>query len=156
MKKSRILNSQLNNAIALMGHGDFLIISDAGLPIPDGKRVDLAIEADVPGIADILDLITSDLIYERVIVAEEQKSFNPEHYKRVDEICDRCEVETIPHAQLIGEYLDKAKFIVRTGAFEPWGNVILCSGIDAPTWFLKPGAKVPDYYQERVDYKEGE
>lgn len=156
MKKSRILNTQLNNAIALMGHGDYIIISDAGFPIPEGKRVDLAIEADVPGIADILDLITSDFIYEQVIVAEEQKSFNPEHFKRVNEICDRCEVETIPHAQLIAEYLEKAKFIVRTGAFEPWGNVILRSGIDAPTWFLKPGAKVPDYYQERVDYTEGE
>ena len=154
MKKSRILNTQLNNAIASMGHGDFIIISDAGFPIPDGKRVDLAIEADVPGIAEILDLVTSDFIYERVIVAEEQRDFNPEHFKRVNEICDRCEVETIPHAQLIAEYPAKAKYIVRTGGFEPWGNVILCSGVDAPTWFQKPGVKVPDYYQQRVDYKE--
>lgn len=137
-----------------MGHGDFIIISDAGFPISDEKRIDLAIEADIPGIADILELVTSDLIYERVIVAEEQKDFNPQHYSRVEEICDRCEIETIPHAQIIEEYARKAKFIVRTGAFEPWGNVILCSGVDAPVWFQKPGVKVPDYYQERVDYKE--
>ncbi|MCF7944522.1 MAG: D-ribose pyranase [Spirochaetia bacterium] len=154
MKKSRILNKHLNNAIASMGHGDYIIISDAGFPIPEEKRVDLAIEADVPGIADILELVTSDFIYERVIVANEQKDHNPEHFKRVDEICDRCDVETIPHEQLVGEYPQKAKFIIRTGGFEPWGNVILCSGVDAPVWFQKPGTSVPDYYQERVDYKE--
>lgn len=154
MKKSRILSKPLNDAIASLGHGDYIIISDAGFPIPDEKRVDLAIEMDVPGIADILDLITSDFIYEQVIVAEETKMFNPVHFKRVQEISDRCEVETIPHADLIAIYPEKAKFIIRTGAFEPWGNVVLCSGIDAPIWFQKPGVIVPDYYQQRVDYEE--
>jgi D-ribose pyranase len=63
-------------------------------------------------------------------------------------------VETISHAEMIEQYPDKAKFIVRTGAFEPWGNVILCSGVDAPVWFKKPGTKVPDYYEDRASYEE--
>lgn len=152
MKKSRILSKPLNDAIAAMGHGDFIIISDAGFPIPAEKRVDLAIEADKPGILEILELIISDFIYERVIVAEEQKENNPNLFSAVDTLCDRCEVETIPHAELIEQYPAKAKFIVRTGAFEPWGNVILCSGVDAPEWFKKPGTKVPTYYEERASY----
>ncbi|ADK80303.1 D-ribose pyranase [Sediminispirochaeta smaragdinae] len=154
MKKSRILSKPLNDAIAAMGHGDFIIISDAGFPIPEGKRVDLAIEADKPSITEILDLVVSDFIYERVIVAEEQKENNPNLYNAIEKLCDRCNVETIPHAQLIEQYPEKAKFIVRTGAFEPWGNVILCSGVDAPVWFKKPGTKVPDYYEERASYEE--
>ena len=78
MKKSRILNKYLNDAIADMGHGDLIIIADAGFSIPDlAKRVDLAIEKDKPGILEILELIMSDFIYEACIVAEEQKSFNP-------------------------------------------------------------------------------
>ncbi len=155
MKKSRILNKHLNNAIASMGHGDFIIISDAGFPIPEEKRIDLAIEADVPSIMDILELLVSDFIYERVIVAEEQQENNPLLFAKVTELCDRCEIEKIPHAEMVEVYPEKAKFIVRTGAFEPWGNVILCSGVDAPVWFEKDGTKVPDYYEDRAEYREG-
>ena len=155
MKKSRILNKALNTAIADMGHLDVLIVCDAGLPIPrPEQRIDLAIEADKPGIVEILDLIMSDFIHERIIVAEEQKLYNPEHFKRVSALSDRCQVETMPHAQLIAEFPAKARYIVRTGAREPWGNVVLVSGIDAPEWFKKPGCIVPDYYESRANYED--
>lgn len=157
MKKGRILNKYLNEAIADMGHGDVMIISDAGFPIPDdAKRIDLAIEQDKPGIAEIFELISSDFIYERCIVAEEQEKYNPEHFKNIRSLCDRCAVETIPHAELIAKYPKEAKYIVRTGGFEPWGNVILYSGVDAPVWFKKPGAITPDYYESRASYEEKE
>ena len=153
MKKSGILNKFLNNAIASMGHGDFMMISDAGFPVPEEKRVDLAIKQDVPSIMDILELITDEMIYERVIVAAEQQQHNPQLFGKISDLCDRCTVETIPHAELL-LYPPKVKFVVRTGAFEPWGNVILCSGVDAPKWFEKPGTSVPDYYEQRANYSE--
>ena len=59
----------------------------------------------------------------------------------------------MPHEQLFATYLPKAKFIVRTGSFEPFGNVVLQAGIDAPKWFAKDGCLVPGYYEERVEYK---
>jgi D-ribose pyranase len=157
VKKSRILNKYLNQAIADLGHTDYIIIADAGFPISDdAKRIDLAIEKDKPGIIEILELVMSDLIYEECIVAEEQKSFNPPHFEKVTALCDRCAVTTMPHARLIEEMASKAKYIVRTGAFEPWGNVILRSGVDAPLWFQKPGTIVPGYYETRAEYRENE
>ena len=154
MKKSRILNKYLNNAIASLGHGDCIVISDAGFPIArEEQRVDLAIEADKPSIAEILELVMSDLIYERCLVAEEQRDYNPEHFTRVKELCKRCEVETIPHDVLL-KYQKDAKYIIRTGAFEPWGNVVLYCGVDAPVWFEKSGTVAPDYYEKRVTFKE--
>ena len=49
MKLGRILNKKLNTAIADMGHGDMLVICDAGFPIPsEAQRIDLAIEQDLP------------------------------------------------------------------------------------------------------------
>ncbi len=157
MKKSRILNKYLNEAIASLGHGDCIVISDAGFPIPsEAQRVDLAIEADKPGIAEILELVMSDLIYERCVVAEEQQKFNPRHFEAVTKLSDRCVVETIPHEELINRYPKEAKYIIRTGGFEPWGNVILYSGVDAPIWFKKEGCIVPGYYEERASYEEKE
>lgn len=155
MKKGKILNKRLNEAISAMGHGDILVISDAGFPIPrEAQRVDLAIQPDIPSIVDTLQLLKEDFIYERVVVAEEQRDFNPKLFAKVQEVCDRAEVETIPHSDLINSFPDAAKFVIRTGAFEPWGNVVLYSGVDAPVWFQKEGAVVPDYYEKRASYEE--
>ena len=44
----------------------------------------------------------------------------------------------------------KAKVIVRTGAFDPWGNILLYSGVDVPAWFAKPGVVAPDYYAKKM------
>lgn len=157
MKKSRILNKYLNEAIAGLGHTEYIVIADAGFPIPDeSKRIDLAIEKDKPGILEILDLVMSDLVYEECIVAEEQKAFNPPLFEKIGALCDRCAVTTLPHADLIATMPLKAKYIVRTGAFEPWGNVVLRSGVDAPLWFQKPGTIVPDYYESRAEYGKNE
>ncbi len=155
MKKSRILNKYLNDALADMGHGDILVIADAGFPIPDDqKRVDLAIEQDKPGIIEILDLVTSDFIYEACTVAEEQKSYNPLLHEKIVALCTRCTVDTVKHEEFIRSMPLRAKYIVRTGAFEPWGNLALRSGVDAPIWFQKPGTIVPGYYEQRASYRD--
>lgn len=155
MKKGKILNKRLNEVIADMGHGDILILGDAGFPIPcEEKRVDLAITQEMPSVIEILELLYGDFIYERVIVAEEQKKFNPLHFNKVSELSVRCKVETVPHTDIIGTYRDQAKYFVRTGGLEPWGNIVLVSGIDAAEYFSKEGVIVPDYYEERVGYEE--
>lgn len=157
MKKGRILNKELNETIAGLGHTDLVIICDAGFPIPDHvKRIDLALQKDDPDIVKILELLISDFIYEKVIVAEEQKKCNQPLYQKICALCDRCEVETIPHADLIRQMPSQAKVIIRTGAFEPWGNVLLYSGVDAPRWFDKEGTVIPDYYEKRANYQEKE
>lgn len=155
MKKQGILNRRLNEAIAKMGHGDLMFIADAGFPIPEGKEcVDLALKQDDPEISEVIELVLDELIYENIVVAEEQKMFNPNLYNKINSICDKCEVQTIPHDEILNSIPAKVKVFVRTGAFQPWGNVLIYSGINAHVWFDKPGVVVPDYYKERVDYIE--
>jgi D-ribose pyranose/furanose isomerase RbsD len=156
MKKGRILNQKLNEAIAAMGHGDWIIITDAGFPIPnDGRRIDLALEANIPTIPQVLSAILSDFVYERCVLTLEQKTNHPELYAKISSMIDRCPIETLPYPQFMAEFTVKPKFFVRTGAFEPLGNIALCSGIDASRWFLKEkGIVIPDYYIDRVNYKE--
>ena len=156
MRKGKILNGALNEAIDCMGHGDIMIIADAGLPIPQNiaKRVDLAITMDYPDVITILELVIEDFIYEKCLVAEEQKLYNPVMFNRVSSLIDRCQVETVPHAQIRESLRNKARVMVRTGSFMPWGNVVLYSGIDAPMWFKKEGVIIPEYYKERAGYKD--
>ena len=58
--------------------------------------------------------------------------------------------EPVKHEAILSEMAAKAKAIVRTGAFDPWGNVLLYSGVDVPAWFSKPGVVAPDYYAKKL------
>ncbi|UWP61115.1 D-ribose pyranase [Ruminococcus gauvreauii] len=155
MKKRGILNRDLMSAIADMGHTEVMVIGDAGVPIgKDSQRIDLAVCEDMPTIQQVLRLIMDEMIYEKVVVAEEQKLYNPAHFAEVQNLSARCRIETLPHEKLFARYLPGAKYIVRTGDFMPWGNVVITAGIDAPKWFKKEGCMIPDYYEERAGYEE--
>ncbi|GAL24430.1 carbohydrate transport protein [Vibrio variabilis] len=44
MRTERILHPELAKALAQLGHGDIVLVTDAGFPIPaDANRVDLGI-----------------------------------------------------------------------------------------------------------------
>lgn len=156
MRKFGILNRKLNDALSALGHGDICIITDAGFPLPYEAQpgtisVDLAIAQDLPDIITILKLINDEIIYEECYVAENQRDYNPAFHEEVKKIVIRCKVEVVEleKIMLMGK---KAKVIIRTGGFSPWGNIVLVSGVNAPVWFTKPGVKVPDFYLDRVKY----
>lgn len=152
MKRNGILNLGLNQALAAMGHGDLIIVCDAGFPIPTHVgRVDLALIADVPDIETVLKAISADFIAEKFGYANEMAKNNPRLKEKVDRIFAGAELVTFPHAEILTELATKAKFIVRTGAFDPWGNILLYSGVDVPKWFAKPGTVVPEYYADRMN-----
>ena len=156
MKSEKLLNSELNHAIASMGHTDLMIVCDAGFPIPSSAwRIDLAIVQDVPDLATVLTAISDTFITEKVSYAAEMVENNPPLLETVKRLFADSEHEPVPHEQILTEMAAKAKVIVRTGAFDPWGNILLYSGVDAPVWFSKPGLKVPEVYQKRVEQMQG-
>jgi len=151
MKRNGILNDRLSGAIATLGHTDLLLVVDAGFPIPrTADRVDLAITENLPDLRTVLTLISAEVVVEGVVRAEDVSSNNP----RLDEwLLDRfsgAEFSVRPHADMLGEVARSAKVIVRTGAFEPWGNVGLYCGVDVPRWFGGDGVVAPDYYADRL------
>ncbi|MCL5072699.1 MAG: D-ribose pyranase [Actinobacteria bacterium] len=129
MKKDGIINSQLSRIVALMGHGDLLTVSDAGLPIPPNvELVDLAVSRNVPSFIDILKSILSELEVEKAIVAKEMRSRSPQIYDGIAKLVKNTEIIEIDHNEF-KELTKKAKVIIRTGEFTPYANVILQSGV---------------------------
>jgi simple sugar transport system permease protein/D-ribose pyranase len=153
MQRNRVLNAELNHAIASMGHGDLMIVCDAGFPIPNETwRVDLAVVQDVPDLETVLTAINSALVTEKVAYAAEMAANNAPLLEKVKRIFSEVDdFETLPHTTILGEMAAKAKVIVRTGAFDPWGNILLYSGVDVPKWFSKPGVIAPDYYAKKLN-----
>lgn len=151
MKRGPILNADLNDAIARMGHGDLMIVCDAGFPIPAGtRRVDLAITKDLPDLATVLGLVAGDFIAERVEYADTLPDHNPALLDTVKGLFPEVDHGFVTHAAILGEMAAKAKVVVRTGAFDPWGNILLWSGVDVPKWFDKPRVVAPPEYAKKL------
>jgi D-ribose pyranase len=151
VNRNKLLNAELSHAIASMGHGDLMIVCDAGFPIPSSVwRIDLAISPDVPDLETVLTPIADNFIAEKVSYADTLPVHNAPLLEKVTRLFADAEHEPIKHETILGEMAAKAKVIVRTGAFDPWGNILLYSGVDVPKWFSKPGVVAPDYYAKKM------
>ncbi|GHI07563.1 ribose ABC transporter [Streptomyces cellostaticus] len=124
MKKAGILNRHLSGALAELGHGDGVLVCDAGMPVPDGPRVvDLAFRAGVPSFAEVLDGLLAELVVEGATAAEELRGPNR---SLLDGLFP--DLALVPHERL-KELSAGARLIVRTGEARPYANVLLRCGV---------------------------
>ncbi|MDI9884666.1 D-ribose pyranase [Streptomyces sp. HNM0645] len=127
MKKAGILNRHLAGALAELGHGDEVLVCDAGMPIPGGPRVvDLAFRAGVPSFAEVLDGLLAELVVEGATAATEVRRANPEAAALLDGRFP--ELGLVPHERLKG-LSGGARLVVRTGEASPYANVLLRCGV---------------------------
>lgn len=152
MKRSGILNAELSGAIASLGHTDLIMVVDAGFPIPrTAHRIDLAIAENLPDLRTVLKLINQEMIVEGVVRAELVVSNNPTLDEFLMKTFAGAEFTIRSHQDILTKMAHEAKVIVRTGAFDPWGNIGLYSGVDVPKWFAGDHVKVPDYYESKIN-----
>ncbi|MEV7312446.1 D-ribose pyranase [Streptomyces microflavus] len=127
MKKSGILNRHLAGAIAELGHGDGVLICDAGMPIPPGPRVvDLAFRAGTPSFAEVLDGLLDELVVEGATAALEVRDANLEATRLLEARFPN--LDLVPHDDLKARTAT-ARLVVRTGEARPYANVLLRCGV---------------------------
>ena len=130
MKKKGILNSDISRVLSYMGHTDWICIGDCGLPIPDEvERIDLALAFGVPTFMQTLKVVTEDMKVEKIILAEEIKTQNPQVLAEIEALFEgqNIEVEYVSHTELKERTYD-CKAVIRTGETTPYANIILQSG----------------------------
>ncbi|WCT54016.1 D-ribose pyranase [Paenibacillus kyungheensis] len=129
MKKSGILNSHIAKVLADLGHTDYIVIADIGLPVPDGvPKIDLALTYGVPSFRDVVHVISEDMEIEQITIAEEMVQQNEDTFLYMQDKfasipLSRCSHEEFKH------YCQKAKVIIRTGESRPYANCILHAGV---------------------------
>lgn len=129
MKKIGILNQPISALIAGLGHGDLVVICDAGLPIPPGvPRIDLALTEGIPTFAQTVDVVQREMQVERLVIAAEMPGRSPKVFEFLQRSFPGLPVEQIPHSQF-KELTRRATGIIRTGEFTPYANVILSAGV---------------------------
>lgn len=130
MKRAGILNSDISRVLSYMGHTDCICIGDCGLPIPDEvERIDLALAFGEPTFMRTLEIVAGDMKVEKIVLAEEIKTQNPNVLQQVEALFagQEIEVEFVSHTELKERTYD-CKAVIRTGEITPYANIILQSG----------------------------
>ena len=133
MFKSGILNAHLLDVLGRTGHMDWLMLSDAGMPVPpDKERVDLAIINDLPRQLTVLKAIMDQFKLEKIYMAEEIQTVSPVYLAKVKKVLDGSGIELafIPHAELKEMSRDyNTRACIRTGERTSYSTMILQAGV---------------------------
>ncbi|MDK2934928.1 MAG: D-ribose pyranase [Clostridiales bacterium] len=130
MLKKGILNPYMAKVLASTGHADMLVVTDAGLPIPQEiERVDLSILPNLPRFLDVLKAVLDEIVVEKIIMSEEIKEESPDMLKEILKLFpDDIEVEFMPHTNF-KEKTKSARAAFRSGEFTHYANIILVAGV---------------------------
>ncbi|MHC8305435.1 D-ribose pyranase [Pseudomonas sp. PB3P13] len=132
MKKTPLLNVALSRLIASLGHGDMVVIGDAGLPVPAGvELIDLALTHGIPDFISTLDVVLSEMQVESHVLAEEILQKKPAALPVLDALNADGALgrrDLLSHEQF--KVLSRqARAIVRTGECQPYCNIVLVAGV---------------------------
>ncbi|BCX67198.1 MULTISPECIES: D-ribose pyranase [Pseudomonas] len=132
MKKTPLLNVALSRLIASLGHGDTVVIGDAGLPVPPGvELIDLALTHGIPDFIGTLKVVLSEMQVESHVLAREILEKRPSALAALDELSGEGALgqrDLLSHEQL--KVLSRqARAIVRTGECQPYCNIVLVAGV---------------------------
>jgi len=132
MKKTPLLNVALSRLIASLGHGDMVVIGDAGLPVPPGvELIDLALTHGVPDFVSTLKVVLSEMQVESHALAKEIFDKQPTALNTLDALNEEGALgrrDLLSHEQF--KVLSRqARAIVRTGECQPYCNVVLVAGV---------------------------
>ena len=130
MKRNLLLHAELSHLIATMGHGDMLVLGDAGLPIPVGnhapQRIDLAVCPGTPRMEDVLRAVLSELQVQSTVIATEALDADQPPAWYTDQLS--LTPKTVSHDEF-KKICGTARAMVRTGECTPYANIILVSGV---------------------------
>ncbi|MCU1767325.1 D-ribose pyranase [Pseudomonas protegens] len=132
MKKTPLLNIALSRLIASLGHGDIVVIGDAGLPVPPGvELIDLALTHGVPDFLTTLKVLLSEMQVERHVLAEEILLKQPTPLAALEGMTAGGELgqrQLMSHEDF--KVLSRqARAVIRTGECQPYCNIALIAGV---------------------------
>jgi D-ribose pyranase len=132
MKKTPLLNIALSRAIASLGHGDIVMIVDAGMPVPAGvELIDLALTHGVPDFVSVLNVVLTEMQVESHVLAEEMLSRQPPALAAVAALRasgSLGEQRLVTH-EALKQLSRGARAIIRTGECQPYTNIALVAGV---------------------------
>ncbi|MGI4855416.1 MAG: D-ribose pyranase [Janthinobacterium lividum] len=130
MKKTPLLNAALSRLVATLGHGDMVLVADAGMPAPHGTAVeviDLALTPGTPDIATTLRVLLAEMQVESHVVASETLARGDAWLQGLPDAAIGTRKEVSHEA--LKQLSHRARAVVRTGECTPYANLMLVAGV---------------------------
>lgn len=113
--------------LASAGHGDLVVVADAGLPVPPAvETIDLVWRAEQPPFLPVVRTVLDECVVEHATLAAELT--DTDLRSGLADTLGQTPVEHVPHEQLKTMTV-RARAVVRTGATTPYANVVLRCGV---------------------------
>ncbi len=127
MRDTGLWHPRLAHLVVALGHGDLLVVADAGLPVGPGvETVDLVWSRGEPGFVPVVRAIAAELVVEHATVATE---LTDEKLGRdLADALGATPVSRVSHEELKAMAAG-ARVVVRTGEDTPYANVVLRAGV---------------------------
>ena len=132
MKKTPLLNVALSRVVASLGHGDILMIVDAGMPVPAGvELIDLAVTHGVPDFVSVLNAVLAEMQVESHVLADEMREKQPPALAVLDTLnaANHLGERRLVSHEALKQLSRNARAVVRTGECQPYTNIALVSGV---------------------------
>lgn len=132
MKKTPLLNIALSRVVASLGHGDVLLIVDAGMPVPPGvELIDLAVTHGVPDFVSVLNTVLAEMQVESHVIADEMRDKQPPALSIIDQLnaAGHLGPQRLMSHEALKQLSLNSRAIVRTGECQPYTNVALIAGV---------------------------
>ena len=125
LKKTKILNPALLQALAGLGQNDYLVIANAAFPVDAGIPViDLSLIEGLPTLEQVLDVVASELELDSAITPSELPGADAACDAAVAAALDSKKRKEVMYEQV--KVLAKhARAVVRTGDCRPYASIIL-------------------------------
>lgn len=129
MYEAGCLNREIARFLARQGHTDRFMICDAGFAIPDTVHtIDISVSQDNPTIDIVIEEILKNFSVQEIIVSDSMISTSPSKLHNVRELFgENLPCSSVPQDEL-RELSKSVKFVIRTGDFTSYSNILIVSG----------------------------
>jgi len=140
IRNTELFNPQIINIFTLAGHGDRIVVTDRGFPLPKNSQthiVDVGIAKNLPRVIDIVAPALKLLSVDRLILAAEVRTSNPEFVAQLERLIAeeglKIPLVFIEHLQFKESVLQADNIpvhgFIRTGECTKYTNVIIECGV---------------------------
>jgi D-ribose pyranase len=128
VRRDGLWHPRLLSILSTAGHGDVVVIADAGLPVPRGVEiVDLLWRRGEPPLLPVVEVVMRECPVEQATIATELADRVLRDH--LDRLFEGVPVDEVAHDRL-KELTRDAIAVVRTGADIPYANVVLRCGVE--------------------------
>jgi D-ribose pyranase len=142
MYEAGCLNREITKFLARQGHTDRFMICDAGFAIPDTVHtIDISISQNNPTVETTIKEVLRNFSVEGIIISDSMITSSPSKFDRIKQLFGKDIPCSSVSQDKLRELSNSVKFIIRTGDFTAFSNILVVSGA-GDRWFIEKKSEI--------------